>query len=158
MYVTTLRRPRATPEPTGKAVESGLTGPNTGFMTTWTAAQTIPSDQRSAAALAHLAAPIAMVVSAGWLSFLGPLLMWVVYKDRSPYVRSAAAQSFNFNLWAWVIGIVGWICFFTVILIPVALFLWAAAFILTVWCHLRATMAAMDGRQYEYRHQIRILS
>ena len=45
------------------------------------------------AILAHLAAVIAMVVSAGWLTFVGPLIVWFIYKDKSRFVRNAAAGS-----------------------------------------------------------------
>ncbi len=42
-------------------------------------------------AAAH-ASCFAMALSAGWLSFVGPLVMWLIYKDRSPFVRQAAAE------------------------------------------------------------------
>ncbi len=96
------------------------------------------NDERTMAILAHLSTIVAMIVSAGWLSFVGPLIVWLLYKDRSPYVRQAAAGSFNFNLWAWVMSIVGWILFFTVIGIPVAIVLWIVAGVMTLWCHIHA--------------------
>jgi len=52
---------------------------------------------RLAAIIAHLSAPIAALLSAGSLSLLGPLLVWLVKKD-DPYARRAAAGAFNFNL------------------------------------------------------------
>ena len=55
-----------------------------------------PEDSRIAAILAHLSAPIAAVLSAGLLSLLGPLLVWLVKKD-DPFARRAAAGAFNFN-------------------------------------------------------------
>ncbi|OLL82996.1 hypothetical protein Ae263Ps1_0051c [Pseudonocardia sp. Ae263_Ps1] len=56
-----------------------------------------PEGSRIAAILAHLSAPIAAVLSAGLLSLLGPLLVWLVKKD-DPFARRAAAGAFNFNL------------------------------------------------------------
>ncbi len=47
---------------------------------------------RIAAILAHLSAPIAALLSAGSLSLLGPLLVWLV-KKNDPYARRAAAES-----------------------------------------------------------------
>lgn len=116
------------------------------------------SDERTWAMLAHLSAPIAMVVSVGWLSFLGPLLVWIFKKDSSPFVHRAAARSFNFNLGMTVLSIIGWICFITIILIPVAIIIWVIAFAVTVWCHINATMRANRGESYNYPFQIPILS
>lgn len=115
------------------------------------------SDERPIAVLAHLSAIIAMVLSAGWLSLLGPLIVWFLYKDRSPFVRRAAAGSFNFNIWAWVLNVVAWICMFTVILIPVSVVLWAVAGIMTLWCHIHGALRAANGQTYDYPASIRIL-
>lgn len=117
-----------------------------------------PSQERTLAILAHLSAIAAMIVSAGWLSFVGPLIIWFIYKDRSPYVRQAAAGSFNFNLWAWVMAIVGWILFITVIGIPVAVVLWIVAGVMTLWCHIRAAVEAGNHRRYRYPASIPVLT
>ncbi len=116
------------------------------------------SEERSVATLAHLSAIIAMVVSAGWLSFVGPLIVWALYKDRSPFVRAAAAGSFNFNIWAWVISIVGWVCAITVILLPVAIVLWLVAAVLTLWCHIKGAITAQQGKLYRYPASITLIS
>lgn len=114
-------------------------------------------EERTAAVLSHLSAIIAMVVTAGWLSFVGPLAMWFLYKDRSPFVRQAAAGSFNFNLWAWVMNVVAWVLFFSVVGIPIAVVLWAVAGLMTLWCHVRGAMKASRGEPFHYPAQLRIL-
>lgn len=114
-------------------------------------------EERTAAVLSHLSAIIAMLVTAGWLSFVGPLVMWFLYRDRSPFVRQAAAGSFNFNLWAWVMNVVGWILFFSVVGIPIAVVLWAVAGLMTLWCHVRGAMKASRGEPFHYPAQLRIL-
>ena len=119
---------------------------------------TTRSDERSMAVIAHLSAIIAMVLSAGWLSFVGPLLVWALYKDRSRYVRRAAAGSFNFNIWAWLMNVIAWICLFTVILSPVSIILWIVAGIMTLWCHVRGALRASNGQTYDYPASIRILN
>ena len=43
----------------------------------------ISSDDRSLAALAHASSLIAMILSAGWLSFVGPLIC-LLYTSPSP--------------------------------------------------------------------------
>lgn len=115
------------------------------------------SEDRTAAALAHAASLIAMVISAGWLSFVGPLVMWLLYKDRSPFVRQAAAGSFNFNLGLWLMSIVGWICIITVIGIPLGLVLLAVSFLGQIIGHVIGTLRATKGETMNYPFQIKVL-
>lgn len=117
----------------------------------------IPNEDRTAAALAHAASLIAMVISAGWLSFVGPLVMWLIYKDRSPFVRQAAAGSFNFNLGLWLISIVGWIFIITVIGIPIGLILLAFSFVGQIVGHVVGTIRATKGEPMNYPFQLKIL-
>jgi uncharacterized Tic20 family protein len=71
-------------------------------------AATPSGSSRIAAILAHLSAPIAALLSAGSLSLLGPLLVWLWKKD-DPYTRKAAAGAFNFNLTFWLLYLVSWL-------------------------------------------------
>ena len=114
-------------------------------------------DDRTLAVLAHLSAIIAMIISAGWLSFAGPLLIWLLFRGRGPLVRGSAAGAFNFNLWAWLMTVIGWILFITVIGIPVAIILWVIAAVLTVVCHVIGALRASRGELYHYPAQIPIL-
>lgn len=114
-------------------------------------------DDRTPAALAHASSLIAMVISAGWLSFVGPLVMWLIYKDRSPFVRQAAAGSFNFNLGLWVMSIVGWIFILTVLGIPIGLILLAVSFLGQIIGHIVGTLRATKGQTMNYPFQIKIL-
>ncbi|WP_106850071.1 DUF4870 domain-containing protein [Blastococcus sp. Marseille-P5729] len=115
------------------------------------------SEDRGAGVLAHLSAPIAFFLSAGWLSIVGPLIVWYMYKDRSPQVRRAAAGAFNFNISFWVMQVLGWVLVFTLIGIPVALLIWGVTFVVAAWCHIKGAIRAWNGRPYEYPFQIRIL-
>lgn len=118
----------------------------------------VPVEDRTWMILAHLSAPIAAILSAGSLSVLGPLLIWLLGKDRSPAIRQAAAGAFNFNLSFWLMYVIGWILVFTVIGIPVALVIWAVIFIVSVVAHLRGTLRAARGETYRYPFQIPVLS
>jgi len=110
------------------------------------------------AILAHLSAPIAMVISAGWLSFVGPLLVWLLYKDRSAYVRESAAGAFNFNLGMSVMSIIGWLCILTFFGALIGVPLVIVASVMTLVVHIRAAMKTRDGVAYRYPLQIRVLS
>lgn len=112
--------------------------------------------ERSLMILAHLSAIIAAVVSAGWLSLAGPLLVWLFTADK-PAVRRAAAGAFNFNLAFWVLYLIGWILFFTVILIPVSIIIWIVAFLVSLYCHVKGAVLASRGEVYRYPFQIPVL-
>ncbi|MGO0577461.1 DUF4870 domain-containing protein [Ornithinimicrobium panacihumi] len=117
-------------------------------------------EERTMMLLAHLSAPIAFLVSAGSLPFLGPLLIWFFYKDRSPAVRKASAGAFNFNVGVTIATWITWASVFLTLFvgliwaIPILIFL----FILQIWAHLRGVIKASDGQAYDYPFQIRILS
>ncbi len=113
--------------------------------------------ERTVAILAHLSALIAAVVSVGWLSIVGPLVVYLVYKDRSPMVRQAAAGAFNFNLAVWLLIIAGWVCLFTVVLFPIAIILWVIAGVAALFCHIRGAVRASSGEAYSYPFSIPVL-
>ena len=118
----------------------------------------VPSaGSRIAAILAHLSAPIAALLSAGSLSLLGPLLVWLLKKD-DPYARRAAAGAFNFNLTFWLLYLVSWLLIFTVFGAIVGIPLIIALFLVSAWCHIKGAVRAADDRPYDYPFQIRVLS
>ena len=114
-------------------------------------------DEKTVAVLTHLAGPIAALVSVGSLGFLGPLIVWFMYKNRSPFLRSAAAGAFNFNVTLWLINVVGWICVFTVILLPIGFILMGAYWVLLFVFHIIAAVKAGHGEAYRYPFQLPIL-
>lgn len=117
----------------------------------------LPAGSRLAAILAHLSAPIAALLSAGSLSLVGPLLVWLVKKD-DPYARRAAAGAFNFNLAFWLLYLVSWVLIVTVVGMIIGIPLLIAIFVVSFWCHIKGAIRAADDRPYEYPFQIRVLS
>jgi uncharacterized Tic20 family protein len=115
------------------------------------------ASSRLAAILAHLSAPIAALVSAGSLSLLGPLIVWLVKRD-DPYARRAAAGAFNFNLTFWLLYLVSWLLIFTVIGAIIGIPLIVVLFLVSLWCHVKGAVRAANDRTYDYPFQIRILS
>ena len=57
-----------------------------------------PSEERTWGVLSHVAPIAAMVMSAGTLGFVGSLVVFLIYKDRGPFVRANAANSLNIQL------------------------------------------------------------
>ena len=49
------------------------------------------ADDRTWGMLAHLSPIIG-------LGFIGPLIIWLIYKDKSPFVSDQAKEALNFNL------------------------------------------------------------
>ena len=122
-----------------------------------TPAATPSGSSRVAAILAHLSAPIAALLSAGSLSLLGPLLVWLWKKD-DPYARRAAAGAFNFNLTFWLLYLVSWLLIFTIVGAVIGIPLIIVLFVVSAWCHIKGAIRAADDRPYDYPFQIRVLS
>ena len=118
---------------------------------------TLSPGSRVAAILAHLSAPIAALLSAGALSLLGPLAVWLVMK-HDPYARKAAAGAFNFNLAFWLLYLVSWVLIFTVIGAVIGIPLIILLFIVSAWCHVKGAIHAANDRPYTYPFQIHVLS
>lgn len=57
-----------------------------------------PAQEKTWAVIAHGAALAAMVFSAGLLGFVGSLVVYLLYKDRGPFVRAHAANSLNIQI------------------------------------------------------------
>ncbi|GAB97024.1 hypothetical protein BJY21_001570 [Kineosphaera limosa] len=141
--------PPAPAGPSGYPYNSGQMGGSPAF---------VSSEERSMALIAHLSTLVAMVVSAGWLSFLGPLIVWFLYKDKSQFVKQCAAGAFNFNLGMWIMSLVGWLCILTVIGAVVGIPLLIISFVAQIVCHIIGAVKANKGEVYKYPFQIRILS
>lgn len=121
-------------------------------------AQTPDGTDRTMAMFAHLSSPIAWALSAGWLNFLGPLVIWLLYKDRSPFVRNAAAGAFNFTITMWLVSIIGWIMIVTVILLPIGLLLVAIGGLGALVLGIVGAVKTSNGEVYNYPWQIRLLN
>lgn len=116
------------------------------------------SDDRTFATIAALSGPVGMLFSLGWLGFAGPLIVWAIYRDRSPFLRQQAARAFNFQLGMTLLSIVAWVLLFTVILIPVSVVIWIAVFILSVYHPVMAAIGYSRGEPYRYPWSLTVLS
>lgn len=110
-----------------------------------------PESERNWAVAAHLSSFLAAYLALG---FLGPLVMLLVFGDRSPYVRRHAVEALNFNL-TWLIYIV--VAAILVVLLvglPLLIALGLAYLVLVVL----AAVDAANGRHYRYPLTIRFIS
>lgn len=116
------------------------------------------SDARAWAMLAHLSAVIAAIASVGWLTIVGPLAVWLLKKDSSPFVRNAAAGAVNFTLTMWLVSLIGWILTLTVVFsfigIPMIVIGSAGSIVLGIY----GALKAWRGESYSYPWQVRVLA
>ena len=105
---------------------------------------TVPptSDEKTLGLLAHIITFVS--------TFIGPLIIYLVKKDESSFVREHAVESLNFQI---TIAIITLILFITVIGI---LLLWAVG-IITVILVIVATIRASEGKLYRYPFSIRLI-
>jgi uncharacterized Tic20 family protein len=115
------------------------------------------ADDRALTVLAHLSAPIAAVISLGWLTILGPLVIWLIYKDRSQLVRKAAAGAFNFNLMFWVLYLISWLLIFTLIGALIGIPMLILIFVVSAIMHIVGAVRGAKGEQFTYPFQIPVL-
>lgn len=114
-------------------------------------------DDRTIAVLAHLSPIIALVLTAGWLSWVGPLIAWLLWRNRGQLVRTASATSFNFNVTIWVAMVIGWICIITIVLLPLGILLLVLPGILQFVFSILGAIRASRGEVYRYPFQFPIL-
>lgn len=109
----------------------------------------VSTDSRNLGALAHLSALVGL---AGVPSFIGPLVVWLLQRERDPFVAEQAREALNFNL-SVLIYVAGGIALSIVtiglgllIVVPTAIVGAVAWLVVTVM----AAIQAADGRPYRY--------
>ena len=113
-------------------------------------AQLSPGDERTWGMLSHLSALLGLFIS---LNFLGPLIIYLVYRERSAYVRRQSAEALNFNLSITIYLIVSGILILLligIILLPVVLVFWLVEVII-------ASVAANRGDEHRYPLTLRFV-
>ncbi|WP_410792973.1 DUF4870 domain-containing protein [Kribbella sp. C-35] len=114
------------------------------------------SEERTWAMVAHIG-----VLIAAWLAmgFLCPLIVWLVFRDRSDFVRRHAVESLNFQIslliYSALAAVLIFITFGLGVLIVVPLVVIGAIAALVVI--ILATVAASGGGDYRYPLTIRFI-
>lgn len=108
----------------------------------------ISQDDRTWGMLAHLSGLIAGAL--GGMSFLGPLLIWLIKKDQSSFVADQAKEALNFQLSALIAAIV---CAVTIIGLPLAMVVAIGALIYSII----AGIEANKGVYYRYPYTFRMI-
>jgi len=111
-----------------------------------------PSEQRNWAMAAHLSPFLASFL--GGLSFLGPLIVFVIFKDRGAFIRHHSSEALNFQLTMWI----GLLISVPLMFILIGFFTAGAIAVTMLVCHILGAVAASDGRDYRYPLTIRFVS
>jgi uncharacterized Tic20 family protein len=112
----------------------------------------LTGDDRTWAMLAHLSFLLTYVVG---LSFIAPLIIWLVMKDRSEFVDDQAKEALNFQLAAFLVNLVAVAAF----PLTCGLSLIAAVAVLigaTIYSILGG-LAANRGERYRYPYTFRMI-
>ncbi|MGV3016759.1 DUF4870 domain-containing protein [Rothia sp. 88186D007BW] len=122
----------------------------------------IPADAKSMATFAHLSGLLGLVFTASFASFVGPLIFWVIYKDKPGYgfVRRAAAGAFNFSFTLWLVNIVAWVLTFVTLGIA-GIFTWLvfiAVWVALIVVHILAAVKANNGEVFTYPMTLKVLN
>jgi len=102
------------------------------------------SDERTWGIISHISIP--------FFWFVGPLVGYLMYKDRSPYLKQVITEALNFSILYSIIQVVGYVlAFITFGLINLAAFIVALIFCIM------ATMAASRHEFYKYPMNARFI-
>lgn len=102
-----------------------------------------PADERTWAIAAHLSPFLASFVG---LPFLGPLVIYLVFRDRGPFVRHHAAQALNFQ----IIVAIGLLISIPLMFVIVGIFTAIAIGIAAIVFQIIAAVEANNGKWYRY--------
>ncbi|MEU7861759.1 DUF4870 domain-containing protein [Nonomuraea sp. NPDC049141] len=104
------------------------------------------SDDTTMAMLAHL---LGLLVS-----WIGPLIIYLMKRDESPYVRDQSAEALNFQITMFI----GYIVAGALSIIIIGIFLFPIIWIVSLIFHIQAALAANRGENYRYPISIRMVS
>jgi uncharacterized protein len=81
-----------------------------------------------------------------FFSFLAPLVIYLIYKDRDPFIRRHATQSLNFQ----IILAIGYFVSFILTFVIIGIFTFFALAVCGIVFPILASVAANKGEPYDY--------
>ncbi len=106
----------------------------------------ISKDDTTMAVLVHVGGALA--------GFLVPLIIYLIKKDESPFVRHHGAEALNFHITTYIAGLISFVLVFVIIGFFMMLALIVAFWVLTII----AAVAANRGEYYRYPVNLRIFT
>lgn len=114
------------------------------------------AEERQWAMFAHLSAIVGALIG---LSFLGPLVVWLVKKETMPFVDDQGKEALNFNIMLLIVFAVLWALTFVTLGIgilltgPLMFIVGVAALVLVIIAGIKAN----EGVAYRYPFAIRLV-
>lgn len=96
------------------------------------------SDEKTWSILSHVGGII--------LNWVGPLIVFLIYKDRSAVIRQHSVAALNFQLTI----LIGYIVGFILSIVFIGFLVVLAASVLSIIFGIMAALAANEGRAYKY--------
>jgi uncharacterized Tic20 family protein len=112
-----------------------------------------PSEERTLGMLSHAIPLVAMVVSAGTLGFVASLILYLIYKDRGPFVRENAANSLNLQITTGIVLLVS----IPLMLVLVGFLTFVAAIVVAFVLHLIGALKANRGEWWRPPMTLRLV-
>jgi uncharacterized Tic20 family protein len=112
-----------------------------------------PDDERLWATFTHLSALVGIVIGAGFVGWLGPLIIFLVLKDRSTFVAEHAKTTLNFQITMFIAAVAGALLW----IFGIGLLITAAIYVVVIVLSIIAAVAANRGARYEYPLAIRFI-
>ncbi len=100
-----------------------------------------PSEERNLGMLAHVIPAILLPLSAGTLGFVASLVIYLIYKDRGPFVRQHAANSLNVQ----IIAAIGLVISSILVIVLIGIVLYPLVIVAAVVIHIIGAIKANNG-------------
>lgn len=111
----------------------------------------VSSDERTMAMLCHLAAFAGVVIPFG--NIIGPLVVWLIKKDSSPYIDYHGKESLNFQIAFTIYMLIAAL----LVMVLIGLILLPVVGIAGLVLMIIAAIKAKDGEEYRYPYIFRLL-
>ncbi len=103
------------------------------------------SDDTTIAALTH--------IGGIFFGFIPSLVVWLIYKDKSPFIADQSREALNFQI---TMAIGGFICIILMVIIIGIFLIWVLWVVNIVLCIL-AAIKASSGEQFRYPFALRLI-
>src|SRR5262245_60033264 len=110
-------------------------------------------EERNWGMLAHISGLIAIWL--GGFALLGPLIVWLLKKDQSPFVGDQAKEALNSQI---AVTIATWISGALVCVFFIGLVLLAIVYVGSIVFSIIAALEASKGVYYRYPYTLRLIS
>lgn len=159
--------PGLAPEPASAPPPPHYGDEGTGAAATTTGSLTNPTkDERNWAMFAHLSAIAAGLIfsftTIPAFGFVGPLVIWLMKRDESPFVADQAKEALNFNISIGIVLFAMWVLAMLLIwtiVVPFIMFpLMAIVGLIALVLVIVAAIKASNGEVYRYPFTLRLIN